>query len=257
MSEGERVRTGEPGGATAGQSTEVLKLIDEYLDQVATDTHRRLGDVAGVAVTMADRTGRPVTVGSSTELARAVDELQYGIGHGPCLNALRGGGGEYIPSLGADTRWGRYGPEAAELGARSCQSVPVETHDAVVAVFKVYAGVVDGLSVEQRRLGRDAAQQVAGGITLAQTLTSTTAELGDRVAAMDSRRVIDLAVGVLIERTRCTADDAFALLRRYSQTRNVKLREVAVEVVDEAAGGPGRGAELRAPFEQRDGARRR
>lgn len=243
-------------GATAGQSTEVLRLIDEYLDQVAADTHRRLGEVAGVAVTMADPSGQPLTVGSSTELARAVDALQYRIGHGPCLNALRGGGGDYVPSLAADTRWGRYGPEAAELGARCCQSIPIEAHDGVLAVFKVYAGVIDGLTVDQRRLATAAAQQVAGGITLAQTLTSTSVELADRAAAMDSRRVIDLAIGVLIERAHCTADEAFQMLRRYSQTRNVKLREVAVEVVDEAAGGPGRGAALRAPFEHRDGARR-
>ena len=144
--------SGETGAASAGQSQEVLDLIDEYLDQVAADTHRLLGEVAGVAVTMADRRGRPLTVGSSTELARAVDELQYRLGDGPCLNALRGGGGDYVPSLAADTRWGRYGPEAAELGARCCQSVPVEGHDGVVAVFKVYAGVVYGLTLEQRRL---------------------------------------------------------------------------------------------------------
>ena len=248
---------GEHGAAAAAQASEVLELIDDYLDQLAADTHRLLGEVAGVAVTMADRRGRPLTVCSSTELARAVDELQYRIGHGPCLNALHGGGGDYVRSLAADTRWGRYGPEAAQLGARCCQSVPVEGHDGVVAVFKVYADVVDGLTAEQRRLARDAAQRVAGGIALAQTLTSTTAELADRTAAMDGRRVIDLAIGVLIERAHCTADEAFALLRQYSQTRNVKLRDVAVEVVDEAAGGPGPGAVSRAPFHHRDGAFRR
>ena len=245
-----------PGPAPPGRSQEVLDLIDEYLDQVAADTHLRLGAVAGVAVTLADQGGRPLTVGSSTALARAVDELQYRLGDGPCLNALRGGGGEYVPSLAADTRWGRYGPEAAELGARCCQSVPVESHDGVVAVLKVYSGVIDGLTVEQRWVGTEAAQQVAGGIALAQTLTSTTAELYDRAAAMDSRRVIDLAIGVLIERSRCTTDQAFALLRKYSQTRNVKLREVAVEVVDSATGRPGGGAVPHAPFDRRDGARR-
>ena len=72
---------------------------------------------------------------------------------------------------------------------------------------------------------------------------------------MDSRHVIDVAIGVLIERSRCTADEAFALLRKYSQTRNVKLREVAVEVVNSAAGRPAGGAAPRAPFDRRDGAR--
>lgn len=232
-------------------------MIDDYLDQVTTDTHQRLGEVAGVAVTMADRDGRPLTVSSSTELARAVDELQYGIGQGPCLNALRGGGGDYVPSLAADMRWGRYGPEAAALGARCCLSVPVEAHGAVVAVLKVYAGVVDGLTVEQRRLGHDAAREVAGGISLAQTLTFTAAELDDRAAAMDRRRAIDLAIGILIERVHCTPNEAFELLRRSSQTRNVKLREVAVELIGQASGRPGGDADLSAPFSQRGDAPRR
>ncbi len=239
------------------QPAEVLTLIADYLDQLAIDTHRRLGDVAGVAVTMADRSGQPVTIGSSTGLARSVDELQYEVGHGPCLNALHGGGGNYVPSLAQDARWGRYGPAAAALGARSCLSIPVESRDAVVAVFKVYSDVDDGLSPDQRRQGHEAAREAAGGIGLAQTLTSTSAELADRTSAMDTRRVIDLALGVLMERARCDADQAFRLLRSYSQTRNVKVQVVATELVagvgaarDDPEGAEGSSG-IRAPFKRR------
>ena len=89
--------TVRPDGATAlpdaaDQSEDVLALIADFLDQLAVDAHRRLGEVAGVALTMADHAGSPLTIGASTELARAVDELQYRIGFGPCLNALSGGG---------------------------------------------------------------------------------------------------------------------------------------------------------------------
>lgn len=224
-------RSKDSARSRSGQSSEVLELIDAYLDQLAHDTHRLLGDVAGVGVTIADVDGRPLTIGASSALAREVDELQYRIGHGPCLNALRGGGGNYVASLASDRRWGSYGAEAALLGAACCLSVPVETSDGVVAVMKVYAAVVDGLSVEQRRIGHDAARVAAGGIGLAQRLSSTSAELADRVTAMDSRRVIDLALGILMERAQCSPDEAFTLLQRYSQTRNVKVRAVAVEVV--------------------------
>jgi hypothetical protein len=228
--------------ATLDDRDQVLVLIGDYLDQLAVQAHRGLGDVAGVAVTMADGAGHPLTVGASTDLARAVDRVQYEIGHGPCLHALRGGGGDYVPSLARDDRWGTYGPQAAALGAVSCVSVPVESGSAVLAVFKVYSGVEDGLDEEQRRAAVETAREVAGGIGLALTLVSTTAELSDRVKAMDSRRTIDLALGMLMERTGCTADDAFALLRRYSQTRNLKLRDVAAELIDPTGDRAGSGA---------------
>ena len=232
----------------AGQPAEVLALIGDYLDQLAAETHQRLGAVAGVGVTMAGPDGRPITIGASTDLARAVDELQYQLGNGPCLHALRGGGGDYVPSLAEDDRWGSYGPKAAALGAACCLSIPVHTHDSVSAVFKVYTGEVDGLSTEQRELGHEAARKASGGIGLAQLLSAATVELADRANAMDTRRVIDLALGILMERTSCTSEDAFTLLRRYSQTRNVKLRDIAAEVVEAASTGSDPRGGGRAPF---------
>ena len=48
---------------------------------------------------------------------------------------------------------------------------------------------------------------------------------------MDTRRTIDLALGVLMERMTCDAEQAFTVLRKYSQTSNIKLRDVARQVV--------------------------
>ncbi|MBA8795037.1 GAF domain-containing protein [Friedmanniella endophytica] len=222
---------------TAEASERVVSLVRRYLDDVAARTHRRLGDVAGVAVTMATRGQGPVTAGASTPLAREVDAIQYAIGHGPCLHALGGGGGDYVADLARDDRWGRYGEQAAAAGARSCVSVPVEVEGRVLAVAKVYSGRVDGLDRDQRRVAAELAVEIAGGLALAETLEDTALELDDRASAMDTRRSIDLAIGMLMERVGCDADQAFALLRSYSQTRNVKLRTVAEELTG-AGGSP-------------------
>ena len=120
-------------------------LLASYLDDVALRTAGRLGDVAGVAVTLrvADA---PVTIGSSSALALDVDLLQYSIGVGPCLHALQFGEGMYVPDLARDYRWKDYGPRAAALGAACCVSAPVFVAGDPVAVIKVYSGAVDGLS---------------------------------------------------------------------------------------------------------------
>jgi hypothetical protein len=51
-------------------------------------------------------------------------------------------------------------------------------------------------------------------------------------AALSSRETIGEALGILIERERITAQQAFDILRRASQHLNVKLREVAQNLVD-------------------------
>lgn len=210
----------------------MLTLVEDYLHAAAARTHARLGDVAGVAITSAVAGGEPITAGASTALAEEVDRLQYAIGHGPCLDALRGGGETYVPDLARDTSWGRYGPEAAARGARSCLSVPVaDGRTGVLGVVKVYSGRVDGLDAEQRRIGRELALEVSGGMGLASTLVTTSLELDDRIEAMDTRRTIDLATGLLMGRLGCSAEDAFDLLRRESQNHNVKVHDVAADLL--------------------------
>jgi hypothetical protein len=62
----------------------------------------------------------------------------------------------------------------------------------------------------------------ASAVTLAQQLED----------AMASRAVIEQAKGVLMARERCTPDDAFDMLRRASQRSNMKLRDIAQQIVD-------------------------
>ncbi len=213
-------------------SPAVLTLVQDFLHDAATRTHERLGDVAGVAITTAVASGDPLTAGASTELAAEVDRVQYSIGVGPCLDALRGGSETYAPDLVRDPRWNPYGVQAASLGVRCSLSVPVlDGRSEVLGVVKVYAADVDGLDERQRHLGRAFALEVAGGVGLANTLVSTSLELDDRIEAMDTRRTIDLATGLLMGRVGCGPEEAFGLLRRESQNHNVKVYDVAADLL--------------------------
>jgi AmiR/NasT family two-component response regulator len=57
--------------------------------------------------------------------------------------------------------------------------------------------------------------------------------------AMDSRSIIDQAMGVIMAQNRCDADAAFAILTRASQNRNIKLREIARGTVMSVSRPPG------------------
>lgn len=239
-----RERRVAEGNAAAG----LVLLLTDYLEDVACRTHARVGTVAGVAVTLSvDR--EPWTVGASTALAAEVDLIQYRVDVGPCLRALREGVGTYVADLASDDRWQEYGPLAAVHGAASCISVPVMLGDTPTAVVKIYSGQVDGLDLRQQAEARAVALEVAGGIRLANTLGDQAQLLDDREAAMHTRRTIDLALGVLMERQQCGAAAAFTLLRTLSQHRNLKLRDIAQQLLASVDGATA--SDAQAPFRSR------
>jgi GAF domain-containing protein len=232
--------------ATQSAEAELIPLLTDYLDELSIRTAERVGDNAGVAVTLSVD-GAPFTIGASTELARDVDLLQYHIGIGPCLYALHHGVGMYVPDLGRDDRWGEYGPRAAARGAVSCVSVPVFVADQPAAVLKVYSSQVDGLTADQRAVAAAVGPEVAGGVGLAKHLTRQAQRLDDRAAAMTTRRSIDIALGILMQQHGCSAESAFQMLRNTSQSQNAKIRDVAQELISPF---PGEGVGS-APFQDR------
>ena len=89
-----------------------------------------------------------------------------------------------------------------------------------------------GLGEEGLRMLQDAAK--AEGMALAAHIAIAVAaalKIDQCEEALDSRTAISQAVGVLMERFAIKPDQAFALLTRISSTQNVKLRDVAVELV--------------------------
>jgi AmiR/NasT family two-component response regulator len=53
-----------------------------------------------------------------------------------------------------------------------------------------------------------------------------------------SRTIIDQALGIIMGQNRCTADEAFDILRAAASHRNIKLRDVAHDMVTRVSGLP-------------------
>ena len=78
----------------------------------------------------------------------------------------------------------------------------------------------------------------AGALALAARQASYAALTDQLRAALASRSVIDQAIGIIVAQERCPAAQAFAILRTASQKRNVKLREIARDIVTSVSGAP-------------------
>jgi GAF domain-containing protein len=176
--------------------------------------------------------GRPRTVASSSDLASRVDEIQYGHAQGPCLEALAETVVIVVNDLEQDHRWEGYRQHALAQGVRSSLSVPIRSRDEPArGALNLYFSQVTAFDDSHVHEGTHFADQASGALELATRLakhTTTTAQLQE---AMTSRSVIDHAIGIVMAQNRCTPEEAFDVLRRASQNRNVKLRVIATDIV--------------------------
>ncbi|WP_329172416.1 GAF and ANTAR domain-containing protein [Streptomyces sp. NBC_01477] len=184
----------------------------------------------GCGITL-ERQRRPVTVTSVGDTAPRLDEKQYALDNGPCLEALRTGEEVAVADMLAERRWGAYPAYAAALGTHSSQSLPIAPHTHTAGALNLYAPQPHAFADADMTALRSLASQATGAIALAQRTADAQELAADLQAALQSRTVIDQAIGVLMAQQRCGPGSAFELLRAASQHRNVKLRDVCAELV--------------------------
>ncbi|MCU1435307.1 MAG: response regulator receiver protein [Pseudarthrobacter sp.] len=248
MSEGIDTKEFHDGGDRAESLEDfILQLQDLVLD--SHDVREFLTDMAAILSGRLSHSGnaiscgitvirhkRPSTVATSDSRARSLDELQNSFGDGPCLTALRTNTVVYAPDLAADLRWPKYTTAARGAGIGSILAVPMQLHTPAQAVANLYAAYAHGFPES----GIDAARSLTGTAAKALDLALSIAHLSDArddlSAALQSRTVIDTAIGVIMSQNRCSRDAAFQILAKASSHRNLKLSEVAASIVSSVSG---------------------
>ncbi|MGI8664859.1 MAG: GAF domain-containing protein [Jatrophihabitans sp.] len=213
--------------------------LEELLTRVASAAVLAIpgADVAGATLLQAGKVEHVVqSLGASAELASQIDAIQYEmVDEGPCITAALEAGPVWSGSLGGDRRWPRFGPRAGRLGVHSVLSLPlILAGDTVIGALNVYSRAKDAFDEHAVQLGQLFAAPAAAAVHNAQVLAQAQTQAAHLQAALGSRAVIDQAIGILRSRTGATAEEAFARLRRISQSENVKLVTVAQHTVDEA-----------------------
>lgn len=190
-------------------------------------------DLASVTLRVA---GGFHTPAETDPLATRLDEVQYRLDAGPCVEATRtaGLGITFCSDLGSSPRFGGFGPAAAALGVHSVLAVGLFPDGAGprMGALNLYSRERAGLD----ELDRDIALVLAAhaSTALAATMAATSADLeaAQLREALRSRDVIGQAKGILMERRGISADEAFEVLRAASQSLNVKLASVARTLVE-------------------------
>lgn len=197
-------------------------------DVTAETIVRRLADwvVEADEVSLTSRrSGTWSTLAATGELSRAADGVQFELGEGPCRDAaahtepLRSG------DVGRDERWPRWGPRAAVLGVGSLLSLPLLEASEPTSALNLYSTATGAFH------DRDVLDQCAVYAVHAANALTAARNADGLHTAMTTRHTIGMAQGMVMERYGLDQQQSFELLRRLSSTTNIKLREIATEIV--------------------------
>jgi GAF domain-containing protein len=172
--------------------------------------------------------GKVETPASTSSLVRQADTLQYELDEGPCLSAIEDPSTYVVNDTATDARWPRWCPKVAALGFRSVSCVRLATETNVLGALNLYALEPAAFTADDLDVAKIFADHAAGALQSAQVVTGLR-------TAMDSRQLIGVAQGMLMQRYGLDLEQAFQVLLRYSQDTNIKLRDVAERMVETGA----------------------
>jgi transcriptional regulator with GAF, ATPase, and Fis domain len=167
----------------------------------------------------------PGCVAATAEAARECETAQFAAGAGPLLDVVAGMGAVRCDDLAADARWPEFAAAATAAGMRCLLACELAVGRSARGALTVYATEPHVLSeVSELVLPMFAAR---AGMALAYA-----DKMDNLRRAIDTRQVIGQACGILMERRRISSEQAFAELVAVSQRHHLKLRELAVRVVE-------------------------
>jgi GAF domain-containing protein len=192
----------------------------DVLDMVVSAVVGTIPGAEEATISLVRSRRRVVSAAATSDLARRFDDLQQETQQGPCLQAMYNQETIRVDDLAADPRWPELALRATELGVHSMLSFQlfVEAND--LGALNLLARRPGAFSDESERIGLLYASHVAVALAAAQRSTHL-------VTALARRDVIGQAKGVLMERYKITAEQAFVLLAKVSQEANLKVYEVA------------------------------
>jgi len=229
----------DPTGALTAlaQAIAADRDMPAILDDVVHLAQRHVPGAQEVSITLV-RKEMATTAASTGSLATELDEAQYEEGYGPCLDAGRSDEILLIRDADTEERWPRYLPRAVELGMGSSLSIPLPVENYLVGALNQYSRDKDAFDDDSVRIGRAFAAHITAALSLAESRQGHRERSAHLEKAVTSHSIIDQAKGIIMAQQKCTADAAFAMLRKLSMDENIRLYDLAEALVSSASGHP-------------------
>ena len=199
--------------------------LDETLDVIARAAQHTVPGLEHVGISITHKDGSIETKAGTDQLVWELDDLQYSLEEGPCVDAMRGVPVVRVNNIRREQRWPHYVPRAVQAGLRSQLALRLYSDGDTLGSINLY-------STESETIPDDAVEVAELFATHAAIALGRARHEHQLNEAISTRKVIGQAIGIIMERYQIDEDRAFHFLARASSTSNVKLREVAQGVVE-------------------------
>lgn len=215
--------------------------VDQFLQDLARYAAGRFSSpdrkiFCGVAV---ERHKKATAIAGSDPCIRILDQLQNKYGDGPGVTAMRTANTVLVADVSQEKRWPAYAGALSRQGLSSAVSVPLGLGEDIRGALSLYCGQLQAFSSEDIATARAFSGQVSKSLQLVLRIGKLQDTRDSMSAAMKSRTVIDLATGAIMAQSHCSQHQAFSVLLQASNTRNMKLKDVAATVVASIPGSSG------------------
>lgn len=199
--------------------------LEDAVEQVASLAAELVAGADDAAASTWDGTTLRGVVAATSERAGEVVRMQSDLGDGPQLRAIGSGRALRVDSLADDVRWPIFAARVGELGVTSLICCDFTAVGSARGSFAVYATGPDALPAATEQVLPAFAGRVGAALAAAHKIEHLT-------HAVESRQLIGQATGILMERYKIPGDVAFQRLIDASQERHVKIREIALRMID-------------------------
>jgi GAF domain-containing protein len=191
---------------------ETLDLVVQYALQAV--------DCQYAGVTLIHGGQQVETAAATDPLVAELDLVQIECGEGPSLSLPDQPSTMMVRDTREDSRWPQWAERVAALGVRSLLTARLSTGSTDVGTLNLFHSEPGAFDTDDEAIASIFARHAAVALANAR-------QTENLWVAIDARKLVGQAQGILMERFDLDADQAFAVLLRYSQHRNLKLRAVA------------------------------
>jgi len=185
------------------------------------DYVRRQLNASHAGLTLIRARRRLETIAPTDPLVEQADQLQYELDEGPCRDSSWHRETLISTDLATDQRWPRWAVKVCALGVASVLAAELtDVDDWRIGSINVYWTRPRQFTADDVAFVNIFARHAA--LALSRSLDEANLHV-----ALDTRKLIGQAQGILMERYGLDESRAFEVLRRYSQDHNLKLRHVA------------------------------
>ncbi len=194
-------------------------------------------DAAGLMLAAPDGTLRHIA--ASSEAMRLLELFELQTKEGPCLDCYRSG----TPVVNLDLatvngRWPRFAPQALAAGFNSVHALPMRLRNTVIGVinlFHVPTGRMRPAEVEAAQAFADIATIAILQHRASLEIQAVNTQLKE---ALTSRIMIEQAKGMVAQRQGLNMEEAFSALRNHARNHNMRLLDLAQNIIDADPSGP-------------------